>query len=379
MTATRVAVPMLDLAAQYAPLRDEIRAAVEDVFDTTRFIGGPHVTGLEQDFVGYTGAKHAVGVSSGTDALLAAYMALGIGPGDEVITTPYTFFATVGCIHRVGATPKFVDIDPKTFNIDVDAVADVITDRTKAIVPVHLFGQCVDMAPLVELACDKNLPVIEDAAQAIGARDSDGRMAGSLGLIGCFSFYPSKNLGAAGDGGMLTCADADLTHKLQIMRNHGMEPAYHHELVGANFRLDAIQAAVLRIKFKHLDTWAEARRQNAADYRELFADRGLLDQVTLPIERKGVHHIYNQFVIRVSGEARDGLRDHLRANNIGCDVYYPKPMHLQPCFAEYGYGQGDFPHSEAAALESLAIPIFSELTTEQKETVVDVIGGFLNS
>ncbi len=380
MPATRVAVPMLDLAAQYAPIRDEIRAVVEEVFDSCRFIGGPHVEGLESELSTFVGAGHGIGVSSGTDALLVAFMALGIGPGDEVVTTPYTFFATGGCIARLGATPVFVDIDPVTFNIDPEAVKAALTPNTKAIVPVHLFGQCADMTAINAIAAEAGLPVVEDAAQAIGARDAGGGKAGSLGPIACFSFYPSKNLGAAGDGGMITCADADLAHTMAIMRNHGMEPAYHHEIIGGNFRLDALQAAVLRIKLKQLDGWAGARRKNAADYRELFAAKGLAEAdgapggpVTLPAERAGVHHIYNQFVVRIGDGKRDAVRELLRGNNIGCDVYYPKPLHLQPCFASLGYSAGSMPVSEQAALETIALPIFSELTAEQKEAVVDTV------
>lgn len=389
MTATRVAVPMLDLAAQYAPIRDEIRALCEEVFDSCRFIGGPHVEGLESELAAFVGANHGVGVSSGTDALLVAFMALGIGPGDEVVTTPYTFFATGGCVARLGATPVFVDIDPVTFNIDPEGVRAAITPNTKAIVPVHLFGQCADMAAINAIAREAGIPVVEDAAQAIGAQDADGRRAGSLAEVACFSFYPSKNLGAAGDGGMITCADGDLAHTMAIMRNHGMEPAYHHEIIGGNFRLDALQAGVLRIKMKQLDGWAQARRKNADDYRALFTSKGLAAadgagedaqgaRVTLPAERPGVHHIYNQFVVRIADGKRDAVRETLRGANIGCDVYYPKPLHLQPCFAHLGYGEGSLPVSERAALETIALPIFSELTAEQKEAVVDTVAEALD-
>jgi dTDP-4-amino-4,6-dideoxygalactose transaminase len=379
MTATRVTVPMLDLAAQYAPIRDEIREVVEEVFDSCRFIGGPHVVGLESELSSYVGAAHGVGVSSGTDALLVAFMALGIGPGDEVVTTPYTFFATVGCIARLGAIPRFVDIDPVTYNIDPNAIEAAITDKTKAIVPVHLFGQCAEMGPINAIAKKHGLPVVEDAAQAIGAKDADGRMAGNLGDIACFSFYPSKNLGAAGDGGMITTSDADLSHTMAIMRNHGMEPAYHHEILGGNFRLDAIQAAVLRIKLRRLDDWAAARRANAADYRRRFDDSGLDGIVRLPFERPGVHHIYNQFVVRIPDGKRDSLREHLKTAGIGCDVYYPKPAHMQPCFADLGYKTGEFPESEQAALQTIALPIFGELTDEQKEAVVDAVAEHIRS
>ncbi len=376
MTATRLKVPLLDLHAQYAPLRDEIRAAVDDVFDKLAFVGGPYVQTLEKELAAYTGAAHGVGVSSGTDALLVAMTALGVGPGDEVITSPYTFFATVGCIARLGARCVFVDIDPKTYNIDATKLEAAITDKTKALVPVHLFGQCADMAAVNAVASKHGLPVIEDAAQAIGAKDADGRMAGSLGTIGCFSFYPSKNLGAAGDGGMITTSDDDLAHIMAIMRNHGMEPAYHHEMLGGNFRLDGIQAAVLSIKLKHLDAWADARRENACHYARLFEERGLTERVGLPYVRPDVHHIYNQYTIRVAADERDRLLDHLRAHDVGCAIYYPSGCHMQPALSSHGFAEGDFPVTEAAARETLAIPIYPELTDEHKSTVVDVIAEF---
>jgi len=379
MTVTRVKVPLLDLKAQYEPIRDDVHRAVAEVLDSMAFIGGPYVQKLEGELASYVGAKHAVGVSSGTDALLVAMMALGIGPGDEVITSPYTFFATAGCVDRLGAMLKFVDIDPATYNIDPALIEAAITPKTKAIVPVHLFGQCADMAAINEIACRNNLPVIEDAAQAIGARDADGRFAGNLGLIACFSFYPSKNLGAAGDGGMITTNDPELAHTMAIMRNHGMEPAYHHAIMGGNFRLDGIQGAVLSVKLPHLDAWAEGRRKNAALYREMFGDRGLLEQLELPYERPGVHHIYNQYVVRVATEKRDPLLAHLRAHDVGCAVYYPSGCHTQPCLAHQGYKQGDFPLSEAAALSTLSLPIFGELSDEQRDTVVDVVAEFFGA
>jgi dTDP-4-amino-4,6-dideoxygalactose transaminase len=379
MTMTRLKVPLLDLQAQYAPLRDEIRTALDGVFDKLAFIGGPYVQTLEQELAAYTGAAHGVGVSSGTDALLVALTALGVGPGDEVITTPYTFFATAGCIARLGARCVFVDIEPKTYNIDVGLIEAAITDKTKVILPVHLFGQCADMARINEIAAKHGLPVLEDAAQAIGARDADGRMAGSLGTAGCFSFYPSKNLGAAGDGGLITTSDDDLAHTMSIMRNHGMEPAYHHEILGGNFRLDGIQAAVLSIKLKRLDGWADARRANADRYRELFPERGLGDLVGLPWVRPGVHHIYNQFTIRVAADKRDALLAHLRANDIGCAIYYPSGCHMQPALKEHGFKAGDFPQTESASLETLAIPVYSELTDDHMHSVVDVTAEFFGT
>ena len=377
MAEQRVEVPLLDLKAQYKTLRDEVQPVVEEVFESQWFIGGAHVSGLEQEVATYVGAQYGIGVTSGTDALLLALWAMGVGPGDEVITTPYTFFATVGSIARLGAHCRFVDIEPDTFNIDPTKIAAAITSRTKVILPVHLFGQCADMTALSEIASTHELPCLEDAAQAIGSRDADGRLAGSMGLAGCFSFFPSKNLGGAGDGGMITCNDEALAHRLMVMRNHGMEPKYYHESLGGNFRLDALQAAVLRIKLKHLQGWHEARRKNADDYRQLFADKGLLDIVRLPVERAGVYHIYNQFVIRVPADKRDGLVRHLHDVGIGCDIYYPVPCHLQQCFSSEGWKKGDFPVAERAAMETLALPIYAELTHEQKNAVVEAIAEFL--
>jgi dTDP-4-amino-4,6-dideoxygalactose transaminase len=379
MTATRVAVPLLDLKAQYAALRDEIRPVVDEIFESQYFIGGPHVGALEEEVAAYTGARHAVGVTSGTDAILLALWALGVGPGDEVITSPYTFFATVGSIARLGARCRFVDIEPDTYNLDASRLAAAITDRTKAIMPVHLYGQSVDMAAINKIACDHELPVVEDAAQAIGSRDAGGGKAGSMGLAGCFSFFPSKNLGGAGDGGLITTNDDGLAHRLRVMRNHGMEPKYFHKLLGGNFRLDALQAGVLRIKLKHLDAWHEARRKNAADYRRLFAAKGLGNAVGLPAERRGVYHIYNQFVIRVAAGKRDGLVQHLQQSGIGCEVYYPVPCHLQECFASEGWKAGDFPESERAAQQTLALPIYPELSAEQKAAVVDAVAEYLSA
>jgi dTDP-4-amino-4,6-dideoxygalactose transaminase len=363
-------IPLLDLSAQYAPLRDKILAAVTRVCDSQRYIMGPEITAFEAEIAALIGVSHAVSVSSGTDAVLLALMALDVKAGDEVITSTYSFFATAGAIARLGARPVLLDIDPVTFNIDPAAVSGAITDRTKAILPVHLFGLCADMDPILAIAERHGIPVVEDAAQAIGAREK-GRPAGAIGTVGCFSFFPSKNLGAFGDAGLLTTNDAALAHKAALLRNHGMEPKYYHHLVGANFRMDAMQAAVLRVKAPHLAAWTEARRMNAQRYAKLFRDAGLLDRVTLPVEPSGFRHIFNQFVIRVAD--RDGLKAHLDRRQIGNEIYYPVPFHLQPCFAYLGYRRGDCPVAERAANESLAIPIYSELTLEQQQTIVDAI------
>jgi dTDP-4-amino-4,6-dideoxygalactose transaminase len=378
MPATRVAVPLLDLKAQYKTLRDQIRPVVDEVFESQYFIGGPQIDGLEKELAAYCGSKHALGVSSGTDAILLALWALGVGPGDEVITSPYTFFATVGSIARLGAHCRFVDIDPATYNLDVAKVKAAIGPKTKAIMPVHLYGQCVDMKALLAVA--GSIPVVEDAAQAIGAKDADGRRAGSMGTVGCFSFFPSKNLGGAGDGGFISTNDDALAHRMKVMRNHGMEPKYFHKLLGGNFRLDALQAAVLRVKLRHLDAWHEGRRKNAADYRKLFAAQKLpAGAVTLPLERPGCYHIYNQFILRVAAAKRDALVKHLQTNGIGCEIYYPVPCHLQECFASEGHKAGDFPQSERAAKETLAVPIYPELSDEQKACVVETIAEFLKT
>lgn len=365
-------VPLLDLHAQYAPLRQAILEAITRVCDSQRFIGGPEVEGLERELCESLGVPHAIGLSSGTDAVLAALMALDIGPGDEVITPTYSFFATAGCVVRVGATPVLVDIDAGTFNLDVAATLAAITPRTKAIIPVHLFGQSAELAPIVDAAQRRGIAVIEDAAQAIGA-SYQGRPVGTWGAIGCFSFFPSKNLGAFGDAGFVTTTDAALAKKLRLIRTHGMEPKYYHHLVGANFRIDAIQAAVLRVKLPHLQTWSDGRRANAARYRALFGDAGLTD-VTLPCEAPGRTHIYNQFVIRAP--ERDRLKAHLDAAGIGTEIYYPVPFHLQQCFADLGYPAGAFPLAEAAAKSSLALPIYPELTPSQQAAVVGAIRNF---
>jgi dTDP-4-amino-4,6-dideoxygalactose transaminase len=388
-------VPLLDLQAQLAYLKDELTTAVIGVLESTRYIQGPEVEALEKAVAEYSGVAHGIGVSSGTDALLASLMALGIGNGDKVLTTPYSFFATMGVVLRVGAQPVFADIDPITYNIDPQKMIDVLeTDkdrRIKAIIPVHLYGQCADMKAILAIAEQFQLPVIEDAAQAIGAeypfataQGIANRRAGSMGLCGCFSFFPSKNLGGIGDGGMVVSTDHDFAQKLNLLRNHGAHPKYYHSLVGGNFRLDPIQAAALRVKLPYLDGWHTKRSENARRYDEYFHQSGLVEQghVVPPVavyrafdstSTDGHHHIYNQYVIRV--DDRDALRDWLLANDIGCEIYYPVALHQQKCLgAEY---QGiSLPEAEKAAAQTLALPIYPELTTEMQEFVVSTIAGF---
>jgi dTDP-4-amino-4,6-dideoxygalactose transaminase len=362
-------IPLLDLKAQYARIREEVRAAFDRVADAQFFIGGPEVEGLEREIAEYSQCQFGVGVTSGTDALLVALMAIGIKPGDEVITTPYTFFATGGCIHRLGAVPVFVDIDPASFNLDPELIEAAIGPKTMAIMPVHLYGQMADMDPIMEIAGRYNLFVIEDAAQAIGA-EYKGKRAGSIGHFGCFSFFPSKNLGGLGDGGMITTNDAALAHRARLLRNHGAEPKYYHKLVGGNFRLDALQAAILRIKLKCLDGWTAGRQSNAARYRALFSAVGRAD-IVMPIEEPERRHIYNQFVICT--ERREAAMAVLRERKIGHEIYYPIPLHLQECFAALGYEPGSLPHSERAAAETLALPVYPELTQEMQMAVVNAI------
>lgn len=373
-------VPLLDLRLQYQPLKSQILAEIEAIADSQALILGPRVEAFENAAAEYCGAKHALGVSSGTDAQLVLLMALGIGPGDRVLTTPYTFFATAGCISRVGATPVFVDIDPATYNISVPALEAALerTPNVKAIAPVHLFGCCADMEKILALGKKYGVPVIEDAAQALGSEHPLGG-AGAIGEAGWFSFYPTKNLGAFGDAGMVVCHDDELAAKLKALRNHGMEPRYFHKWIGGNFRIDAIQAAVLQIKLPHLDEWSAGRRARAAFYRAGFEQRGLLGKITLPVEPwansgRANHHIYNQFVIRTS--QRDALRAHLQSAGIGSEIYYPLPLHLQECFRDLGYREGDFPESERAAKETLALPIFPELTDAQQSYVLDQVAAF---
>jgi dTDP-4-amino-4,6-dideoxygalactose transaminase len=371
-----VSVPLLDLRAQYAPLRDEILSALTRVCDSQRFIMGAEIASLESELARMLGVGHAIAVSSGTDALLLALMALGVKSGDEVVTSAYSFFATAGCISRLGARPVFVDIDPQTCNIDPSRIADAITPKTKAILPVHLFGLSADLDPILDEASRSGIPVIEDAAQAIGATYGS-RQVGGFGAFGCFSFFPSKNLGAFGDAGLVTTNDATLATRARSMRTHGMEPKYHHLMVGGNFRMDELQAAVLRVKAPHLAAWTEARRLNAARYIRMFGDAGLGDRIALPIEPQGRRHVFNQFVIRTP--ERDGLKRHLDDCHIGNEIYYPQPLHLQPCFADLGYGPGDLPQAERAAAESLAIPIYGELTVEQQQAVVSAIAEFMHA
>jgi dTDP-4-amino-4,6-dideoxygalactose transaminase len=382
-------VPFLDLRAQYRQVQAEVETAVSEVLHAQRFVLGPVVERFEHDLAAYCGVAHGIGVSSGTDALLAALMAEGIGAGDEVITTPFTFFATAGVIHRVGATPVFVDIDPTTYNLDPERVEAAVTRRTRAVIAVHLFGQLADLPSLLEVADQHGLVVIEDACQSLGAR-ADGRRAGSFGHYGCFSFFPSKNLGGAGDGGMVVCGDPDRADRVRRIRSQGATSKHHHELVGGNFRLDALQAAILLVKLRYLDEWTEHRRANADRYRDLFRARCNVaarpaeppepETLVLPFEAPRQRHVYNQFVIRVP--SRDAVRAHLTRRGVGHEVYYPVPLHLQPCFANLALVEGTFPESERAAREVLALPIYPELSTAQQlevvEAVVEAISGGRN-
>jgi len=353
-------IPLLDLKGQFASIRDEVLEAMHRVVESQHFILGPEVEALEREIADYSNCRFAVGLSSGTDALLAALMALNIGPGDEVLTTVYSFFATAGTISRLGATPVFVDIDPATFNIEPSEIEASITQRTRAIIPVHLYGQMADMHAILRVAEKYDIPVIEDAAQAIGA-ELDGRRAGSMGIMGCLSFFPSKNLGGFGDGGMVVTNNEELDGRIRQLRNHGFRDKYCAEIVGGNFRLDALQAAVLRVKLKHLDRWTEGRQRNAALYRER------LHCAVSPVELPNRRHIYNQFVIRTA--KRDAVHRHLKAEGIASEVYYPVPLHLQPCYTSLGYKSGQLPESERAAAESLALPVYPELSAEMIERV----------
>lgn len=367
-------VPLLDLKAQYQSIRREIDAAVAEVFESQYFIMGPKVKECEEALSRYCGGVHALGVSSGTDALLLALMAEGIGPGDEIITSPYTFFATAGSVARLNAKPVFVDIDPITFNLNPALIEAALTPRTRAIIPVHLYGQAADMDPIMALARRRNLLVIEDACQAIGAMYK-GRHVGAIGDYGCFSFFPSKNLGGAGDGGFVSATDKARAGKLAVLRVHGMEPKYYHRFIGGNFRLDALQAAVITVKLKHLDNWTRQRQANAARYDRLFAAKGLAGgkQVALP-KTVTDRHVFNQYVIR--SERRDELRSFLQARGVGTEVYYPVPLHLQECFGYLGHKPGAFPESEKAACETLALPIYPELSDAQAAYVVDSLSAF---
>lgn len=397
-----MAVPLLDLRPQYARVEADVRRRLDALFESQQFILGPPVAELEQAICDYVGCGHAVGVSSGTDALLAILMAMDIGRGDAVITTPYTFFATAGCVHRVGAEPVFVDIDPETYNMNPARLEECLHkvchsgpdgrlvtaagNRVRAIMPVHLFGGICDMDRLGDLAAEFDLPIIEDAAQAIGtdypSRSGRSQRAGAIGDAGYFSFFPSKNLGAFGDAGMAVCRDGELAAKIRLMRNHGMGTQYHHEKVGGNFRLDAMQAAILLAKLPHLDAWHEARRRNAALYREEFVRLAIDARITLPSEPHAAsglknHHIYHQYVLRVP--QRDRVRESLTAAGIGCAVYYPVPLHLQECFASLGHREGNFPEAEKASRETLALPIYPELTPEQIREVAEALARALKA
>jgi len=385
LTRQHTAVPLLNLKAQYAAIRDEVRTAIDRVLESQVFILGPEVEALEGEVAAYCQCAHGVGVSSGTDALLVSLMAIGIGPGDEVITTPFTFFATAGAIARLGARPVFVDIDPWTYNIDPAKIAAAITKRTRAIIPVHLYGQVADMDPIMAIAQEAGLIVIEDAAQAIGA-GYRGRRAGSIGHLGCLSFFPSKNLGGYGDGGMVVTNDHNLADRIKLLRTHGYRPKYYNKVVGGNFRLDEIQAAVLRVKLRHLDDWTEARQSNAESYRRRLREAGLVIPtwngrslrgrrgLVLPEDSGNGRHIYNQFVIRTG--RRERMFKYLNDNKIGTEVYYPVPLHLQECFAGLGYKKGNFEASERAADETLALPIYPELTESMMRTVISNLENF---
>lgn len=366
-------IPFLDLKAQFASIQQEVTEAVTRTLASQQFILGPEVAAFEQEVGALTGCRFSIGCASGSDALILALLALEIGPGDEVITTPFTFFASAGSIARVGAKPVFVDIDPQTLNISPQAIRKAITPRTRAIIPVHLFGLSAEMNEIYGVAAAQRIPIIEDAAQAIGAR-FEGRPVGSLGLLGCFSFFPSKNLGAAGDGGMITTNDAALADRLRLLHVHGARDKYEYELLGINSRLDALQATILRVKLKYLDNWMAARQCNADRYRELFRELHLESKVKLPVAPPRFTHVYNQFTIRSSD--RDNLREHLRTCGIPSEIYYPKSLHLQKAFAYLGHKAGEFPASEAASREVLSLPIYPELNQEQLRLVVAAIADF---
>ncbi|MEP6719181.1 MAG: DegT/DnrJ/EryC1/StrS family aminotransferase [bacterium] len=368
-------VPLIDLSGQHESLRPNLLDAVARVIDSQQFVLGSEVALLEEEIASYSATNFAIGCASGSDALLLALMALDIKAGDEVITTPFTFFATGSAITRLGARPQFVDIDPRTYNIDPKLVESAITERTRAILPVHMYGQCADMDPLLEISARQNLPVVEDAAQAIGATDR-GRRAGSMGRLGCFSFYPTKNLGGAGDGGMVVTNDETLATRVRKLRVHGGATEYQHDEVGINSRLDAMQAAILRVKLKNLDEWSEARRSKATLYDELLGEAHHSSKFGLPFVRPEARHIFHQYVIRAPGY-RDELIQHLSQNGVGNKIYYPVPLHLQQCFAYLNYKPGEFPEAERASLETVALPCFPELTAQQQSYVAEVLSRFV--
>lgn len=360
---------LLDVGRGNAPIKAEIMELISEIYDSGWFIGGPHVAALEKSVAEAAGAEFAVGCSSGSEALLVSLMAMGIGEGDRVICPSFTFFATASAISRLGAEPVFVDIDPETFNLDIAKVEMAITPKTKAIIPVHLFGQCADMTGIMKLAETYNLQIIEDCAQSIGATHQ-GRRAGGIGDVGCFSFYPTKNLGGMGDGGMMTTNDQEVADRLRLYANHGMKPRYHHQVVGINSRLDAIQAAVLNVKMKHLGSYAEQRQTNASNYQSLMEKYGIQEMVALPKSENGSNHVWNQFTIRIAGGGRDAVRAQLAEKNVGAEIYYPIPLHQQECFAPLGYKVGSLPVTERAAAEVLSLPIYPELTYQEQEYVV---------
>ena len=368
-TRAAMQVPLLDLKAQYADIKADIDAAVQSVMESARFIGGPEVTGLEEEVARYSQCPHAVACASGTDALLLSLRALGVGPGDEVVTSAYSFFASAGTIVNAGGTPVFVDIDPRSYNLDPHRLEAAITPKTKAVIAVHLYGQCCDMTQ-VKAVCDKHqIWLIEDAAQAIGS-EWEGKRAGSVGDFGCFSFFPSKNLGGAGDGGMIVARNPEFADKLRLLREHGAKPKYYHSIVGTNSRLDALQAAILRVKLRYLDRWSEARAHNADLYDKLFEG----SRIGRPYRDPRARHIFNQYVIR--SPRREELKQFLADRGVGTEVYYPVPLHIQKCFASLGYKEGDMPHSEAAANETLALPIYPEVGEERIRYVAQMVREF---
>ena len=368
--------PLLDVGRGNAPLKAEIMELISEIYDSGWFVGGPHVKQLEASVAEATGAKFAVGCASGSDALLVALLTLGIGEGDRVICPSFTFFATASAITRLGAEPVFVDIDPATFNLDIEKVEQAITPKTKATIPVHLFGQCADMTAIMELAGRYNLKIVEDCAQSIGATHQ-GQGSGSFGDVGCFSFYPTKNLGGMGDGGMLTTNDQETADRLRLFANHGMKPRYFHQVIGVNSRLDAIQAAILNVKMKHLESYAARRQQNAANYQRLFKQHGISEMVSAPSSTEGNDHVWNQFTIRITGGQRDAVRSQLAEKNVGSEIYYPIPLHQQACFKYLGYTERSLPVTEQAAAEVLALPIFPELTLAEQEYTVESLAEIL--
>lgn len=375
-TLSTLAVPLLDVSRDNKPLRDQLIEAFTAVLDSGQYIGGPDCQLLEQLMAQHCGTKFAVGCASGSDALLLALMAAGIGPGDEVIVPSFTFFATASAVARLGAKPVFGDIDAATFNLNPQCLEELVTARTKAIIPVHLFGQCCDLEPILQLASARGLKVIEDCAQSIGATYR-GRSSGGLGHIGCYSFYPTKNLGGFGDGGLITTDDPDLADRIRLLANHGMRPRYHHQEIGINSRLDSIQAALLAVKLRHIGRWTQLRQQNAQRYQQLILESGLRDLIVAPAVHPNCNHVWNQFTIRIPGGQRDAVRQKLAAEKIGTEIYYPIPLHRQVCFAYLGYEKGSLPQTERACNEVLSLPIFPELTGEEQTSVIETLAAVM--